>query len=189
MSENDLSEHIRDYYAGQEVEAETIRRWHENAELTRPVRFRRSRVLAVAAVAAVLLVLGVLSRQGWQLDATERIDREVLTNYAKHLEPEVRADNFEALTAGLSRLGFALAPTGEVSPLHGWQVEGGRYCSLAGELAAQVNLIDAQGRKSLLYVVALSEELAAAEPGERRYAGARVRLWKDANRVYVQAIP
>ena len=189
MSTPEESQSIRNYYAGQKLSSDALDRIHANAKLTRPAHFERGRLLAAAAAVAVLFMLGVFSWYALQPDATERIAAEVRTNYAKHLDPEVRAGDFELLAAGLSRLGFPLAPSGDGSQLNGWQVAGGRYCSLAGELAAQVNLTDAQGRKSLLYVVALSEALEKAEVGELSYADAKVHLWKDAGRLYVQAIP
>ncbi len=189
MSTTEESESIRDYYAGQNLTSDALDRMHANARLTRSGRFNRRRLLTAAAAVAVLSLVAAMAWYELQPDATERIAEEVRTNYAKHLDPEVRASDFETLAAGLSRLGFALAPSGSGLQLKGWHVEGGRYCSLAGELAAQVNLTDSKGRKSLLYVVALSEALNQAKVGELSYADAKVRLWKDAGRLYVQAIP
>ncbi|MGJ3243551.1 MAG: hypothetical protein ACFE0O_11450 [Opitutales bacterium] len=186
---------LRAYYLGQRLDETALSRIHENALLAETGRDRprprpvRKPALVVGLVLALLLGAGGLAWRVAVPDATAHIDAEVRTNYAKDLEPEVRADNFAELAAGLPRLGFALAPSTEEGPLTGWQVTGGRYCSLAGELAAQINLSDARGRQSLLYIVPLVEALQAVEPGVRRHAATDVHIWRDAQRLYVQAIP
>jgi len=183
----EVSEPVRAYYAGQELSEEAVRRLHENAKWARPSFFARPK--ALWAVAGCVLALGIAAAI-WSVTrpgVTERIGAEVLTNYAKDLEPEVRAADLEALAAGLPRLDFAL--TADASRLRGWRVEGGRYCSLAGELAAQINLSDGAGRKSLLYVVPVHGELREAQSGERTYEGGTVRLWTDDGRLFAQAIP
>lgn len=183
---------LRDYYLSHSLDETALSRIHENAMLARTVRGDRSFWKpALAAVLAVALLLGA-GGLVWRVaapGATARIDAEVRTNYAKDLAPEVRANNFAELAAGLPRLGFALAPSSDTGPLTGWQVEGGRYCSLADELAAQVNLSDARGRRSLLYIVPLVEDLQAVEPGVHRHATTDVHIWRDSQRLYIQAIP
>lgn len=187
---------LRDYYASQRLDETAVQRIHENAAIgagTGSARPWRTgwRVQPWAAVLALAFVLGA-GALVWSVaipGPTARIDAEVRTNYAKDLEPEVEADDFKTLAVGLPRLGFGLAPSTEAGPLVGWQVEGGRYCSLAGELAAQINLSDAQGRRSLLYVVPLVDSLQDVEPGARRHASTDVHIWRDAQRLYVQAIP
>jgi len=183
---------LRDYYMSQRLEDTALHRIHGNAVIgsAGPVgHLWQTRALAAVLALAFVMGAGALV---WKVAApgpTARIDAEVRTNYAKDLEPEVRADDYAALAAGLPRLGFGLAPSTEAGPLAGWQVEGGRYCSLAGELAAQINLSDAAGRRSLLYVVPLVDSLQAVEPGVRRHAATDVHIWRDAQRLYVQAIP
>lgn len=183
---------LRDYYADQSLDESALRRIHENATLAGSGR-RRSVVSRLALAAALVLLLGLGGTVlWWQLSTpspTERIDTEVRTNYAKDLKPEVRAGDFETLAAGLPRLRFALSPSTESGPLAGWRVEGGRYCSLAGELAAQVNLSDGRDRRALLYVVPLVDALREVEPGVRRHEETDIHIWRDAHRLYVQAIP
>jgi hypothetical protein len=188
MKDTIISEKLRDYYAGQELSNDAIRRIHENAKLTRPSLFSFRPILGLAT-AAVALVSVAVFYLGLTPGLDDRIDSEVRKNYAKDLDPEVKANDFDTLATGLSRLGFALAPTTSSSRLEGWKVEGGRYCSLDGEFAAQVNLTDEAGRKSLLYVVSLSENLDRTDVGERTYDDATLRLWKDDGRLFVQAIP
>lgn len=115
--------------------------------------------------------------------------KESLCRWAPTGESSLVLRDFDALAVGLSRLGYPLAPTTSSSLLTAWQVKGGRYCSLDGEFAAQINLTDQAGRKSLLYVAALSDNLRQTEMGERTYADATLRLWKDDGRLFVQAIP
>jgi len=117
-----------------------------------------------------------------------------------HLRPEEREALYLNTVEGYTAVEIG-AMTGEprgtvLSRLHrarerlrGWRVEGGRYCSLAGELAAQINLSDGAGRKSLLYVVPVPGELREAQSGERTYEGGTVRLWTDDGRLFAQANP
>ena len=183
---------LRDYYREQALEESALRRIHESALFASPVKSPRAKrkLLAVAAVILVLLLGGGgLVWRAATPDMTALIAREVRTNYAKDLEPEVRAGGFSELAEGLPRLGFALSPSVESVPLAGWRVVGGRYCSLAGELAAQVNLTDAAGRDSLLYVVPLVGQLSDVEVGPHSHEDAVIHVWKDGRRLFVQAIP
>jgi len=183
---------LRDYYREQALDESALRRIHESALFASPGKSRRARRKPLAAAAVVLVLLlagGALVWRAATPDVTELVAREVRTNYAKDLEPEVRAGDFAELAAGLPRLGFALTPTLESVPLAGWRVVGGRYCSLVGELAAQVNLTDEAGREALLYVVPLVGGLRAVEVGPHSHEDADIHVWKDARRLYVQAIP
>jgi len=187
-----IEQPLRNYYKEQALDESDLRRIHESALFAGSGKPPRPRWMPVAAVVLVLVFLvggGGLIWRATTPDLTDLIAREVRTNYAKDLDPEVRADDFDELAAGLPRLGFALAPTTESVPLPGWRVAGGRYCSLGGELAAQVNLTDQTGRESLLYVVPLVAGLRGVEAGPHPHKDADIHVWKDARRLYVQAIP
>lgn len=100
--------------------------------------------------------------------------------------PSVQGD-LDTLLAQLSRIDFSILPPGDFLA-HDHNLEGGRYCSLQSELAAQLELRQkGSGDPCILYVVALSPELRKVKPDTRVIDGVRVQVWVDNDRLFALA--
>ena len=90
-----------------------------------------------------------------------------------------------AIQRGLEKIGFPLAPT-QPQLLAGYEVKGGRYCSIQEELAAQVILTDSGGRRCTLFIAPLTPRLSGSRPETLAVpkAKAKVQLWHDGHRLF-----
>lgn len=183
---NRLDQMVRDYYGEQALAEDRITRIIESAKLVRPPWWRQPAWLtAAAAVVLAGLCLAVLATR-IPPEITVLVATEVAKNHQKYLEPEHASDRFEQVQAALPRLGFAITPTRK-EMLAGLTLTGGRYCSVQGELAAQLSLQDQAGRRCTLYVAPLTEHLREAQPGVLDVAGVEIQIWHDAHCLYVLA--
>jgi len=74
-----------------------------------------------------------------QSSLTERVMDEIAYNHRQEMPVEVAANSMPAIGGYLDRLSFSLiSPRALVDS--GWQILGGRYCSINGKLAAQLKV-------------------------------------------------
>jgi len=184
----DIEQQIRDYYAEQKLDANSLERILQAGQMARRPWWRLIGARTAVAALAVLAAGVWFTVQATDENVTKRVGEEVVTNYLKHLDPEVTASSFSEIQLALPRLAFALAPS-QPSMLAGWTPVGGRYCSLNGELAAQISLMNQNGEPGILYITPLTESLEGVDPCVQRYAQCEVHIWKDAHRLFVQARP
>jgi anti-sigma factor RsiW len=208
MIERRLEDHLTDFYRCQELSPQKLlelRALGENRRISRkkatvhaPLLWSRPRVLLhrrVAAAAFLLLLgafylgrifrpasLGVLTA-----DALARsIGSEIAMNHRKQLNLEFSAGDYATLQAQMSKLDFALAPPSNpaASSLH---VVGARYCSIQGQLAAQIRARDPAGTVYTLYETKLTDKLRTVA-GEVKAEGVRIRLWSEKGLFYGLAV-
>ncbi len=184
-----LDDNIRNYYRMQRMPDERVagilaaaRREHRHVPWLRPYR--------LAAAAALVLLLG--SAVLWlsiPRALAGRVAAEVAQNHLKAYAPEVVGDCFDRVGAGLDELDFSLKPSLEASLPEGLTVLGGRYCTVQGNLAAQILMVDTEGRRCTLFV-ALSDDtrLARVRTGQYEIDGVRVHIWHDAGRLFAMAV-
>ena len=191
MSRETLSEQLRRYYAGQELPGGTLERLvrlatartgagsAEPGGASRP----RSPAWVVAAVAASVVLalvgiqlLGAPSAQGDALAAA--IAAEVALNHNKNLAVEFSAKDYAELRDQMEKLDFTLRLP-SLPGARGLRVVGGRYCSIQGQLAAQIKLEDDGGRMVTLYETRFASGFAGLPEGDRTLEGLRIRIWRD----------
>jgi hypothetical protein len=181
-----LDQALRDYYGSQSLSADSVEHILAAAKIVRPPPWRQPAWIAAAAASLLLLcAIGALV-QRTPPGITNLVAAEVAENHRKHLEPEVRASDFAAIQKSLPRLDFSIAPI-QPGMLAGLTVQEGRYCSVQGQLAAQIALRDGNGNPCTIYVVPLTESLARVRRGVVTSGGVQVQLWHDAHRLYVLA--
>lgn len=182
---SEVEQRIRDYYAEQGLDDAALDRIYQAGRLTR----RQWWALAGWAVAAALALILSLSAIFLPLPnerLTESVGLEVVKNHGKQLDPEATGTSFQEIQAALPRLSFALVPE-HPGLLGDWRPAGGRYCSLGGELAAQIHLQNSRGQRATLYIAPLTSTLEKVDPCVRRYDGAEVHFWRDAHRLFALA--
>ena len=144
MNQQNLREHIAEYYDDRELSPETLERLEAIADGAVP---RRSWI-RMAAVAAVFAVAGggiaLLSSDGrsshQDRDRAQLIGEEIAMNHNKQLAVEVPAATYDGLANNLDKLDFR-----PFEPLYvdtELQLLGARYCSIQGNIAAQIKLVE-----------------------------------------------
>ena len=186
---SDFDDSVREFYRGQvlsEERAQTI--------LSRSVGRvrRRLRAYQLTGVVAVLAIgLFGLQHQFGSGSALDEVLAEVAMNHEKRLSVEVASDRYQVVQAGLDRLDFPILPARR-GLLDNYGLLGGRYCSIRGELAAQLKVQDRiSGNTITMYVTPLTDALegvvARDEVIERDVDQVRIRLWGESGRFFALA--
>lgn len=181
-----VDEQVRAFYCDQEMPEAALNRLVERTGELR--RARRRRWLAVAAAVLLAVAGGFWMRH---VTATaglaDRVVAEVATNHRKDLAVEVSTFDYQQLGQALDKLPFAVTAP-EAARAQGYQLVGGRYCTIQAQIAAQLKIRHPRtGRLATLYITELSPELAAL-PGQRRTADEiTVELWSQDGLLYALA--
>ena len=151
----------------------------------------RHPIVAPLLSAAIALLAGIwIASQPAQI-SLESIRKEVVKNHLKRLPMDIETSNVAAIAEKLDRLDFALV-TPELGQLGQHQVIGGRYCSIGGNIAAQLKIERDGGKFSTLYITAatpIENEMkqVVAAPFQSVQDGVQVKLWKENDLIYVLA--
>ena len=133
-----FDQHIKQYYERQKLDNAKV-----EAILAQTGRPRRRwRYYYRTAAAAVLLVAAVGLQN--HLDNTAlktRVLDEVAMNHQEQLDVEFAADHYLEMQHRLDRLDFSIVPKSSALTRN-YRLVGGRYCSIQGELAAQLKVED-----------------------------------------------
>ncbi|MEL6614291.1 MAG: hypothetical protein AAFQ43_01060 [Bacteroidota bacterium] len=199
-----LDEAVRDHYRAQSLSPDALaalrEQIHDAAPAPAPEARRAAdrpaasgarsarRWRAVAAVAAVLAIAASVTLV-WPASggvSTEAIASEIAMNHTRALDPDVQARSFSDLAADLEGLDFSVVqPDGMAIE----KVVGARYCSLSGEMAAQIRFRDAKNRICTLYQAKDSDTFENVEEGTFDTGGVRVRVWREGGLVMGLAEP
>ena len=173
----DLERLIKDYYDEAELPEARVDAILDGA----PARETPPRVwyLRIAAVAASLLLgFGLLQVYLSERDTEARVLAEIAMNHKKQLAVEVAADNFTDIGRALDRLEFTVPRPERL--IEGFTLLGGRYCSIHGNLAAQLKLREAgTGAVHTLYVTGLTPDLVGVAGGASEHDGVAITLWRE----------
>jgi len=173
---------VRDYYREAKLPAARV----DAILAAAPRRSVPARVwyVRIAALAAALVVafaslhLYLVGR-----DTEARVLAEIAMNHKERLEVEVTAADFPGLDAALDRLAIRIRPPASLTA--GYDLIGGRYCSIQGSLAAQIKLRDpASAAVHTLYATALTPQLAQLSNHTTVHDGVRITLWHDSEVFY-----
>lgn len=181
-----IDDQVRAFYREQELPEERLAQLLERAQEAR--RARQRRWLAVAAAIALLVIGGALLRHWTMAEGlADRVVAEVALNHRKDLAVEVSAASYEQLRSVLDKLPFDVAPP-LADHAEGYQLVGGRYCTIQAQLAAQLKIRHPQtGSLATLYVTELSPELASLPGKQRSDEEVTVEIWAQGDLLYAMA--
>lgn len=138
-------------------------------------------------VAAALLIIGFVFFNHYQShnQLNQRVISEIAMNHSKQLDAEISTPNYSDLQTKLDRIDFPIFS--ETIP-NDHQLLGGRYCSIQGELAAQLKL---QHKKSgdvkTLYVTRLTPTLKDIETQTTTQNNVTIQLWQTSDCLFALA--
>ncbi|MEM6327127.1 MAG: hypothetical protein AAF791_08415 [Bacteroidota bacterium] len=200
-----LDEAVRDHYRAQGLDADTLAtlrrqiaeevpsdaapRRAPDRQAAPGARTALRRMARWGAFAALALALGTTLWLAWPATgalSAEAIAQEIALNHVVALDPDVRAGSFAALTGDLDKLDFSVMEPDDIAME---EVIGARYCSLGGQMAAQIRFRDANARVCTLYQARDSEAFDAVREGTFEMSGVRVRVWREGGLVMGLAEP
>jgi len=182
MNSEKLDQKIRDYYGAEMLEPGTVAQIVASTKIVKSPWWRKPGAVVLAALLAVLGIVSALLLQGPSF--SEEVVSDVVRNHRQAIAPEILSADLPEIGAGLPRLSFPLDPAPE-ELLASMRIEGGRYCSVHDELAAQITMRGPDGVRCSLYVAPLTEGLERFQPGEYEVDGASVTVERFGGRVYV----
>lgn len=173
----DLERLIKDYYGDAELSESRADAILAGMPATAtPPRVWYMRIAAMAAT--FILGFGFLHFYLTERDTATRVLAEIAMNHQKQLAVEVTAETFVDIGHALERLEF-MVPRPE-RLLEGFDLLGGRYCSIHGNLAAQLKLRDrADDSVHTLYVTDLTPDLVKVADGTAIHDGVEISLWHE----------
>lgn len=189
----DVRDQVRSYYESQTLRPEKMAAILRDVHETSPdpvgihspsgqLAFRGRGWFAVAAGLLLALVLGgvwawpgVSGGEG----LTRVVAQEIALNHIKALQVDHPAAVFSELASMSDKLGFVPVEPALLAE-RGLQLEGARYCSVQGCMAAQLRVVDADGGAYTLYQVRPDERLAKLGAATATVDGVDVELWIEA---------
>ncbi|MBV1880811.1 MAG: hypothetical protein KUG82_04220 [Pseudomonadales bacterium] len=145
-------------------------------------KLKDKRHLAIAA--SVLIVLALFPLQNWisgyqDSSTLDLIVAEVAYNHNKRMNVELESTNLTAIGDYLDRLDFSLIQS-RVMDSARFSLVGGRYCSIQGELAAQLKIKDNEtGELLTFYQFKRPKDFHIETVIQKRSAGALVKVWQE----------
>lgn len=140
---------------------------------------------APALQIAVILLLACGAMLLWQLGARQTgitaLSAEIAYNHNKRMAMEISSPSLPEVREYLSKLDFVMIES-ERLPRDTWELLGGRYCALGGELAAQLKMRHRPtDRVCTLFQTGLADvgSLAGKDTLERYQDGVKVTLWAE----------
>lgn len=187
---DDLDQVLRQHY--RTCDAPTAVRERLLALTADHVRRRqgRQRWLMRSGLAAAALL--VLISAWWMTRPAHAGAPEIAESVAAHhvlaQASTVTSPRISDVAAALDRLDFTIRlPTRADLPT--WQLLGGRYCSIAGNIAAQLRLRATDGSEHTLYVTRRAGAVAAVPEFSTMIDGIAVRIWAESDLSFAWAGP
>lgn len=136
--------------------------------------------ISSAALAASVLLLSLYLFKSGEL-VTEKISKEVAYNHNKNMPMEIKTSSLDEIQNYLTNLDFKLIRSERFTKPK-WELVGGRYCSIQGRIATQMEIKNkAEGKWYTLYQVPYFKDLDTVStlPLETYIDGVRIKLWRE----------
>lgn len=193
MKHDKIDECVKHFYEKQTLSPNTLARLAEPQENQHAATaseppststqgsWRSQRQFALAASLVLVLITGI--QFGYIFKPTEndlilRVSQEVELNHNKQLAAEFVSNSYSTLATAMNKLDFELT-----APEHlarkGYQLLGARYCSIQGQIAAQLKLHNPQGDSMTLYITKINDELASLNNKNQLREGLLIQNWYE----------
>ncbi len=198
MNNQKMDTFLRSYYQSQNLAPEKLEQLllftqtealpepsGQNASKSNPERNRTAqrhwhKTLAFTAAIVILLTGGWVMRHFFSPphQLGQLVAREISVNHNKQLDVEYTADTFSALKPQMGKLDFEIIAPKRMAQTK-YHVVGGRYCTINGQIAAQIKLKDPNGKIMTLYQTRISAALNAIPEQKTTIDGVQVQQWQE----------
>ena len=198
MSNDNLDKNVKNYYNSQSLDPAVMSRLKAiaetktNEEATVKASLTTTKRLKMAVAASLFLVFSSISYQLFYNPSTseliQRIAQEVELNHSKQFKSDFLASNYSSLAASMDKLNFLLQAPKRLTQA-GYQIVGARYCSIQGQIAAQIKLLDKEGKTHTLYTTKLNEQLTQINSISLQVDNLLIEQWHEGKLFYSLASP
>ena len=109
---------------------------------------------------------------------TQLVAQEITLNHNKLLNLDFNETNVLTLSSLMQKLDFQLVESGHIS-LRGLDVVGARYCSIQGNIAAQIRMKNEAGKLFTLYQTKLTHLLEESPEDDQTVGQVNVKQWQE----------
>ncbi|NIP31220.1 MAG: hypothetical protein GTO02_16085 [Candidatus Dadabacteria bacterium] len=177
---SNLDKNLRNYYSSKSLSEDKVQLLL--GEQRSDNLFNRYSKYAVAVTLVLGLFLTFSLMRSNKLE--NRVAKEIAMNHNKQLNVEFASDNLNLLQSKLNKLDFSLMRSQDFIARN-YKLMGGRYCSIQGNLAAQLKIQNIKTNKiETLYVSGLNGELKNIKPSKMNYDGANIKVWTEDGLLY-----
>jgi len=134
-----------------------------------------------ATLAAVILISVALTSHFTAPrfnDISQRAHDEIALNHRKQLPADWLTTDLATLNTAMDKLTFELHLPNDQA-LDSLRLVGGRYCSLQGQLAAQLTLLDDNDQPCTLLVLPDTPELRHVASADSTQTDIKITTWRD----------
>lgn len=189
---NDSDERIKEHYAAQTLPDDLLDQWVADARAAERVlsgpavwqRIASHRSLGIAVAACVFMaVIAVVHNVGVHAERTERALKEVAMNHFTRLELEFKDSSIDSIDEQMVLLPFDMTLPSDI--VKQYTVQGARYCSLSGQLAAHIKLTNPATDKTVsVFMTRAADELDAIDDSAKSVDGVDVKIWRESGLLY-----
>lgn len=191
-SDERIKERVKEHYAAQTLPDDVLEQWVADAQaadqaLLGPTIWQRithHKGLGIAAAACVFMaVIAVVHNVGVHAERTERALKEVAMNHFTRLELEFKDSSIDSIDEQMVLLPFDMTLPLEI--VKHYTVQGARYCSLSGQLAAHIKLTNPATDKTVsVFMTRAADELDAIDDSAKSVDGVDVKIWRESGLLY-----
>lgn len=113
----------------------------------------------------------------------ERVADEIAMNHLRNLAVEYSSGDINKISAAMTELGFSLRQPAS-SALAGLTLIGARYCSIQGQIAAQLKYQDQDKKITTLYQTQSNPLLENLAFSDEDHDGVQIIIWREGDIVY-----
>lgn len=188
----ELDKPIRQHFMSQQLNPDQVSRIldtvpdsHSSADKHAPSTV--ARILQWSMAAAVLLAVSVgVHTIGTTSERTEIALREAAMNHATKLNLEFVSEEITELDRDMNQLPFVVSMPGHLDEQ--FALLGARYCSMRGNLAAHLKLVDRGTDKHVsLFMTPMVDEFKRISAERHGVQGVDVQLWHESGMFYALA--
>lgn len=184
MSNKSLKQHAVEYYHTQTMNQHKLDQLLELSEsINSRSKLSRNKIPDWRSIAAVLVIASSITlgiNQYQKNTLIKIVPQEIALNHSKQLSLEFYADNYASLDKMMNKLDFNLLASSNTS-LAGLTILGARYCSIQGNLAAQIRLKDKKGTYYTLYQTPITSALKTEKTGTFLSGDIKITQWQENN--------
>ena len=134
-------------------------------------------IMAMAASVLLALSLYIVNFTGLNYGD---ISKEIAYNHNSQMQMEVFSESIDDIQGHLNRLGFSLIESAFLDGKN-WELVGGRYCSISGKIAAQLQIKNIDTAKIYTFYQAKLPDkfFNIIQDKEISVDGVKVKIWQE----------
>lgn len=136
--------------------------------------------LALVTLSLFLMISVWIISENTYRDIEVDIAKEITLNHHKELQPDYFDTNVNNLQIKMPKLDFKIINSEKLNLLSA-KLLGARYCSIQGNIAAQLKYLGADNKKITIYQTRVDHLSKIITPGEYYKDNVKIKLWVEDN--------